>query len=363
MVIGQPHLIKEYNQDLIQGLIAERGPVTKPELSAITKLSLPTVNKVVDGLERIGLVLQGPESLTTVGRRAKTYVLNDNAGYIIVLYYQRGQIDASLRNLAGKSIWTERCAFTPSSLDEAMALLTAIIAIPMQKHAEKIQAIGLGIPGVVNNTNVITSIPLIPCWNAVNLKALLEAQFNLPVFVENDVKLMTVGYYTQKISKKCKNMVFLYLGEGLGSGLIIDRKLYRGTSCFAGEYGYMSLTQESSGTHHTTLEEYVSAIVKKMEAASDTAEKGRCHTELCDLLARVTVNFSVIVDPELIAIYSPYLGNDALERMRQQMDTFLPQGNRPELVQVDEEYGVQGTFRLCLANVTTKMKMVQQKGV
>ena len=58
MLVGQPKLLKEVNRDIIKDLIFQQGPITKPELTRKTNLSLPTVNKIVDGLEEDGIIRQ-----------------------------------------------------------------------------------------------------------------------------------------------------------------------------------------------------------------------------------------------------------------------------------------------------------------
>ena len=56
MLTGQPKLLKEVNRNIVKKMIFEYGPITKPELSKRSNLSLPTINKIVDGLEQDGIV-------------------------------------------------------------------------------------------------------------------------------------------------------------------------------------------------------------------------------------------------------------------------------------------------------------------
>ena len=75
----------------------------------------------------------------------------------------------------------------------------------------------------------ITGIPVMKEFEGVNLEKLLKCRYQLPVFVENDVKLMTVGCYKNKIHN-WENMIFLYISSGIGAGIMINGQLYKGNT-------------------------------------------------------------------------------------------------------------------------------------
>ena len=82
---GQPQVLKWYNSSLIQQLILENGPVSKPDLVQLTKLSLPTVNKIVDELVEEGYAKESSvQNATGAGRKAKTYIVDGKFGTIII---------------------------------------------------------------------------------------------------------------------------------------------------------------------------------------------------------------------------------------------------------------------------------------
>ena len=98
MLVGKPKLLKEVNRDIIKDMIFEEGPITKPELAKASNLSLPTVNKIVDGLERDGIVRQDGITGSSSGKKAKQYVANEKAGNMIILYYLNGAFRSCLVN-------------------------------------------------------------------------------------------------------------------------------------------------------------------------------------------------------------------------------------------------------------------------
>ncbi|WP_199203806.1 ROK family protein [Thermotoga sp. KOL6] len=107
-----------------------------------------------------------------------------------------------------------------------------------------IDAIGVSIGGPLDaEKGVIFNPPHLP-WGEVNLKGVLEKIFKCPVKVEHDAKACALAEWKYGAGRGCKNMIFLTLGTGLGAGLIIDGKLYRGATGFAGEVGHIRVAEK-----------------------------------------------------------------------------------------------------------------------
>lgn len=104
---------------------------------------------------------------------------------------------------------------------------------------ENIVAVCLGVPGSVNPyTGVIGLAPNLGLKN-FNMKAKLEEAIPYPVLIENDVNLGALGIKYFGVGKKSKNLLAVFLGTGIGGGIVIDGKLYRGNNFAAGEIGHM----------------------------------------------------------------------------------------------------------------------------
>ncbi|MDX5687249.1 hypothetical protein SIK51_09880 [Clostridioides difficile] len=88
-IVGKPQTIKKVNEDLIKNIIKNEGPITKPEISSITELSLATVNKIVEQLALKNEVKVSGLSESTGGRRAQLFEINANLEHIIAIYYYR----------------------------------------------------------------------------------------------------------------------------------------------------------------------------------------------------------------------------------------------------------------------------------
>ncbi|MCX5693834.1 MAG: ROK family protein [Candidatus Omnitrophica bacterium] len=108
-----------------------------------------------------------------------------------------------------------------------------------------ILGVGIGVPGPVDTlAGVVHFLPNVPGWKEVALKKILERKTKLPVFVDNDAKLMTLAEHQVGAAKKSKNVLCLTLGTGVGGGLIINNVLYRGADNAAGEIGHLPLNEK-----------------------------------------------------------------------------------------------------------------------
>ena len=106
-------------------------------------------------------------------------------------------------------------------------------------NPSQIRAIGIGSPGPLDpETGVIIFAPNLG-WSNVPLKAKLEANLSIPTFVDNDVNVGTLGEYAFGAGQGVKNLVGIFVGTGIGGGIILDGKLFHGVNKTAGEVGHM----------------------------------------------------------------------------------------------------------------------------
>jgi glucokinase len=112
--------------------------------------------------------------------------------------------------------------------------------------------IGVGVPSVVDlKTGVLYDVQNIPAWKEVPLKALLEARYRVPAYVNNDANCFAVGETYFGKARDYEHVVGLIVGTGLGAGVIANGRLYAGANCGAGEFGMIPYRDK-------TLEDYAS---------------------------------------------------------------------------------------------------------
>ncbi len=122
-------------------------------------------------------------------------------------------------------------------LNSTLAQLKAIIHEVFQIG---VTGIGLGVPSIVDlEKGIVRDVVNIPSWKEVPLRDILEKEFGIPVFINNDSNCFALGEKYYGFGQQHKTFVGITLGTGIGSGIIIDDKLYSGYNCGAGEIGYL----------------------------------------------------------------------------------------------------------------------------
>ncbi len=104
---------------------------------------------------------------------------------------------------------------------------------------KQVRAVGLGAPGVVEAESGRVIYAINVGWENVPLKKELEKRLGLPVFIENDCKASALGVYHLELKGKPRSMVGVFLGTGVGGGLILNGELHAGANFAAGEVGHM----------------------------------------------------------------------------------------------------------------------------
>ena len=107
-----------------------------------------------------------------------------------------------------------------------------------QKNSTRVIGIGVGIHGIVDSAEGVSVYAPNLNWRNVNIRELLCAHTDIPVFVDNDVRLMALAEMWFGSSKNIRDFVLLYVGRGVGTAFVMDKKLVRGSTDAAGEVGH-----------------------------------------------------------------------------------------------------------------------------
>ncbi|WP_337042308.1 ROK family protein [Emticicia sp. 17c] len=124
--------------------------------------------------------------------------------------------------------------------DSLTSTLQQLIDLIKPFMAYSVNSIGIGVPSVVDiEKGIVYNVTNIPSWQEVALRDILQDEFNIPVFVNNDVNCFTLGEHRFGVAKGFSSVVGVTTGTGLGSGIIIEDELYTGINCGAGEIGLL----------------------------------------------------------------------------------------------------------------------------
>ena len=143
-----------------------------------------------------------------------------------------------------------------------------------------VAAIGCGVPGLVDfDRGFVHELTNVPGWKHIPFRAILSEKTGLPCVIENDANAMTYAEWRYGAAKGLRNVVALTLGTGVGGGLVLDHKLYRGSNFCAGEIGQMSIDSNGKPGHYGNLgalEKYVGNQQIAEHAVQRYDEAGIC---------------------------------------------------------------------------------------
>ncbi len=356
---GKPQILKQYNTSMIQKLIMDKGPISKPELSHLTNLSLPTVNKIVDELVAEEFAMEDTfQTGAGAGRKAMTYVVNGNYGTFVSAYYMDGKWIGCVANMLGELLFKSETDIKGDRRLGQLQLLFEVLE-DLMNNAQRVKAIGVGIPGIVMKNEEIAVIPSLPEFEGMNLKQQLEERYGLPVFIENDVKLMTVGYHSQKMNH-LDNMVFLYIGSGIGGGILINGQLYKGNTSFAGEFGYIPADhgqmEKGQAFEGGSLEMRLFRLREQMKSKDLEREAKQMF---CQEIGRALVSCVAVLNPEAVVLYCDELEKDGLEKISEEIARFLPGHCVPKIyLTLNNTYGIYGLICMCQEGVHRKYPLL-----
>ncbi len=115
----------------------------------------------------------------------------------------------------------------------------------LSKNKKKIRGIGIGSPGVVSvKKGTVENPPNFPGWTKINLGSIISKEFDVDCHVENDANAAAIGEMIFGAGKRHNSFVMITLGTGVGGGIILNRKLYRGEIGAAGEVGHITINYQ-----------------------------------------------------------------------------------------------------------------------
>ncbi|MBF0386994.1 MAG: ROK family protein [Candidatus Omnitrophica bacterium] len=158
-----------------------------------------------------------------------------------------GIVDPSGKMVARSAFSTKDFIRSPRALIDAVC--ANVLALLAQEGIAKarVAGVGIGLPGLVDvKKGVVRILPNIPGWSEVPLKRVLEKKLGLAVQLENDVNMITLGEWVYGAGKGMNDLICMTLGTGVGAGLILDGRIYRGPGFAAGEIGHVPMTEDRS---------------------------------------------------------------------------------------------------------------------
>jgi predicted NBD/HSP70 family sugar kinase len=380
--VGTPSLLRAINARTILEQIQRTGPVSRAQVARDSGLSKPTVSLGLTALLDAGLVREVGRSRGRPGPTAVLYELNPEAGWVVGIDVGRRRVRAALADITG-AVVARRDERARASSARALIGQIGAIAHGLATEAgigwDQVQHVTVGSPGVFEPTRgAVTLAPNLPGWGRQGLLLRLRDELGSRIGVENDVNLAAEGERWRGLGRDVRNFGFLSVGTGVGMGLVLDGKLYRGASGAAGEVGYLPIGADPYDPHvrrRGAFEEAVNgaAVVRGASEAgltgSLTAKQvfglarrgdplaGRVVEDEARRLALGLAVVIAVVDLELVILGGGVGGNAdlLLSPVERELRALSPVRPRLAVSALGEDAVLQGAVATALAVARTRL--------
>lgn len=343
-----PKFQNEINVSIVFNYLREKGPISRSKMSRALGLSAPTVSRAINFLEKGGYISEAGQQKTSVGRRPTLLKIN-NEGYVIGVDLGKRNIKIALANFYGDFISKHIGFETPSNFEvndeeiikDLSNLIESIIHKSVYEKLVKpggLKAICFAVAGAVSiETEKLLDIPLYGNYAKIDFKKVFGDKFKVPIFVENDVNCSAIGEKASIKNKKINDIIFIEISRGVGSGIIIDNKIFRGVHGTSGEIGnsiidtknlnfriknkgflekyasveglVKSVIKKITGTKKSKILDIVGGDVDKITAKSiflaasegDRIVKNQIKI-MVDFISIAILNLILILDPQAVVI-------------------------------------------------------------
>lgn len=237
------HVVKEGNKSLVLNKIIGASPISRASVAAEVGLNKGTVSSLVNDLLEDHLIYESGPGVSSGGRRPVMLLFNGKAGYSIGIDIGVNYLLGILTDLQGNIVLKKENTFKDLTYEEIEEKLFTTIdflmaSAPSSPHG--IIGIGVGVPGVIDNSESILLAPNLN-WKNLNLKDALVNKYRLPVIIENEANAGAYGEKNFGAGIECDNIIYVSAGIGIGVGLILNGSLYKGSNGFSGEMGHMTI--------------------------------------------------------------------------------------------------------------------------
>ncbi|WP_343348833.1 ROK family protein [Terrisporobacter petrolearius] len=310
--------IKSINIKTVCNILKENESISKTDIAKYTGLSFPTVSTVIEHLIEKNKVIEAGMKNSLGGRCAKKYSLNPMFAVSLILYLEGDKINWIVNDFCKNKI-DNGCIDVKNGILEEMDNLISLV----KSQYTQLASIMIGVAGNVKDGKIVSYIEYKEL-QGINLIDYFIKKYNVPVNVENDMNVAVKGYWERHGTKNKEAVVNIYKGSnGIGSSMVLEGKVWKGTRNFAGELHYLPI-------HDDNLE---------------YATSGFNGVNIVEYYGKIIQSYIALVNPNLIVLYNNTYILDKLEEIKSYCILLIPKEVMPKIIISDEfiddyEYGL-----------------------
>ena len=279
------------NAGEILSLIASGAAISRSALLAASGLSRVTVTQRLNALISAGLVEETLRTLPSGGRPTRVLGINETAGFLLVADIGETHIHLAATNLAPDILAQSTIPFSiaegPATTLRRMKQEFDMLAAKARPSHGFLLGVSLSMPTPVDfKRGRVVGPSVLIGWDDFDIITLLRGHFDAPIYVENDVNLMTIYEHRHNFSH-VDDMIFIKAGTGIGSGIIAGGKIFRGAQGAAGDIGHIQFNSDDAPLCRCGKLGCVEARAGGWAIARDLTEKGFKAETARDVVALV----------------------------------------------------------------------------
>lgn len=238
--------VKKANKQVVYECIWSHEAVTMTDLEYMTHLSRPTITSLVQEMTADNLVVKSGFGTSNGGRSPVLYRANAGAAYAMGIDLEFPKVRMAISNLECENIcFSVRVYPRDSDKDQVLSLMEQQIDDLIAESGidrDRLLGVGMGIPGVIdykNNFSVL--IERIEGWENVPIGDIIESHVGKPVYICNDVNLLSWAERKAAHLEQIQNMLYIIIRSGIGMAIWTDGSLLQGEMGNSGRIGHMTV--------------------------------------------------------------------------------------------------------------------------
>jgi len=242
---GEMNVVVQKNNSQKRKIIKNlflHGAMTNTDLGKYVKLSTPKIISLLNELKDEGLIEELGQGSSSGGRRPNLYGNKEDAFYIIGISINIYKTSVSIFNAKNQKVTDDHILTLTishgTSIIDPIVEFTETVIRDKQIPREKILGIGIEMPGMVDSATGINKTYMVSDQPVADV---FRKKFGIEVLIENDAKTRAFAELRFGLAQNKKNSLVVHLDWGIGLGIIVNGKLYKGRDGFAGEFGHLPM--------------------------------------------------------------------------------------------------------------------------
>ncbi len=238
--------IRDINRRIVLNYVRDRCPISRAEIARQTALQRSTVSTIVDSLIAEGLIEEIGMGQSTGGRCPTLLKLNTDGAAALGIDIAPQRTIVATSNLAGCVLEREEFDTDPD-FETTMRRATDAACRLLERSTGSIDGIGVSLPGLVDpDAGRILYIPYFN-WRDLDVGQRISAATGMEVTIDNDANAAALAelWFGQPEVSEARDFIMVFIAEGVGTGIIFDRQIYRGRDGAGGEFGHMIIGERA----------------------------------------------------------------------------------------------------------------------